>query len=111
LRKGPLLSEIDRLKNEQKAATAQTHVDSLKKSNPLHDQAHAAALRILELQRDRQKVKLARMQSNMAALEIKASLGGMVAQQNTWRNNSMGHPQEGDQMWRGGPPLGLFVPS
>ena len=39
LQKGPVLSEIDRLKNEQKAAIARTHVESLKKSNALHDQA------------------------------------------------------------------------
>lgn len=110
LRKGPLLSEIDRLKNEQKTAIARIHVDSLKKSNALHDQADAAALRILELQRDRQKVALERAQNNMAALEIKASLGGMVAQQNTWRNNSMGHPQEGDQLWRGAPLVSIFDP-
>jgi HlyD family secretion protein len=111
LRKGPLLSEIDRLKNEQKAAIARTHVESLKKSNALHDQADTAALRILELQRDRQKVALDRAQDNMNKLEIKASLGGMVAQQNTWRNNSMGHPQEGDQLWRGAPLVSIFDPT
>jgi HlyD family secretion protein len=111
LRKGPLLSEIDRLKNEQKAAIARTHVESLQKSNALHDQADAAALRILELQRDRQKVALDRAQDNMNKLEIKASLGGMVAQQNTWRNNSMGHPQEGDQLWRGAPLVSIFDPT
>jgi multidrug resistance efflux pump len=111
LRKGPLLSEIERLKNEQKAAIARIHVESLKKSNALHDQADGAALRILELQRDRQKVALERAQSNMASLEIKAPLGGMVAQQNTWRNNSMGHPQEGDQLWRGAPLVSIFDPS
>lgn len=111
LRKGPLLSEIDRLKNEQKAAIAHIHVDSLKKSNVLHDQSDAAALRILELQRDRQKVALDRAQSNMEKLEIKAPLGGMVAQQNTYRNNSMGHPQEGDQLWRGAPLVNIFDPS
>jgi HlyD family secretion protein len=111
LRKGPLLSEIDRLKNEQKATIARTHVESLKQSNALHDQADAAALRILELQRDRQKVALDRAQSNMDKLEIKAPLGGMVAQQNTWRNNSMGHPQEGDQLWRGAPLVSIFDPN
>lgn len=111
LRKGPLLSEIDRLKNEQKAAVARIHVDSLQKSNALHDQADAAALRILELQRDRQKVTLERTQNNMNALEIKAPLGGMVALQNTWRNNSMGHPQEGDQLWRGAPLVSIFDPT
>ena len=53
LRKGPLLSEIDRLKNEAKAEDARAHVSSLKKSDHFHDLSDAAALRILELQRDR----------------------------------------------------------
>src|SRR5579872_5899360 len=62
LRRGPLLSEIDRLKNETKAENAQAHVDSLMRSNHFHDEAEAANLRVLELQRDRQKVSLERAQ-------------------------------------------------
>jgi hypothetical protein len=111
LKKGPLLSEIDRLKNEQKATIARAHVEGLTKSNLLHDEADAAALRILELQRDRQKVALERAQDNMNKLQIKSTLSGMVAQQNTWRNNTNGHPQEGDQLWRGSPLVSIFDPS
>jgi multidrug efflux pump subunit AcrA (membrane-fusion protein) len=44
LRKGPVLSEIDRLKSEEQARIAGIHVESLKKSNDLHDKADAAAL-------------------------------------------------------------------
>ena len=35
----------------------------------------------------------------------------MVALQNVYRNNSMGHAQEGDQVWPGSPLLKLFDPS
>src|SRR5579864_8015933 len=56
LRKGPILSEIDRLKNQAKLEDAQAHVASLKRSMSFHDVAEAADLKILELQRDRQKV-------------------------------------------------------
>jgi hypothetical protein len=35
----------------------------------------------------------------------------MVALENIWRNNSMGHAQEGDQLWPGAPLLRLFDPS
>lgn len=111
LKKGPLLSEIDRLKNEEKAAIAHTHVESLKKSNALHDQADAAAYRILELQRDRQKVTLERTQNNINLLTIKASLAGMVAHQNVFRANTLGHPQEGDQLYRGQALLSIFDPT
>jgi membrane fusion protein (multidrug efflux system) len=111
LRKGPLLSEIDRLKNEVKAEAAREHVASLKKSSAFHDQADAAAVRILELQRDRQKVSLDRALSNADKLQIHAPLDGMVALENVWRNNSMGKPQEGDQLWPGQPLVRLFDPS
>jgi HlyD family secretion protein len=110
LRKGPLLSEIDRLKNEAKAADARAHVASLKKSNGLHDQADAAAVRILELQRDRQKVSLERAQSNAERLQIHAPLDGMAALLNVWRNGNMGHAQEGDQLWQGQPLVRIFDP-
>jgi multidrug efflux pump subunit AcrA (membrane-fusion protein) len=110
LRKGPTLSEIARLQNEVRAEIAAKHVESLHKSMASHDQADAAALRILELQRDRQKVALDRAQSNMAKLEIHAPLAGMVAHQTLYRNNSMGHPQEGDQLYRGQPLVSIFDP-
>ena len=60
LQKGPVLSEIDRLKAEVRLQNARTHVDSLTRSNAAHDKSDAASLRILELQRDRQKVMLER---------------------------------------------------
>jgi len=111
LRKGPLLAEIDRLKNEVKAQAAREHVASLKKSGTFHDQADAAAVRILELKRDRQKVGLDRALANAEKLEIHAPLDGMAALANVWRNNSMGKAQEGDQLWAGQPLVRLFDPS
>jgi hypothetical protein len=45
LRRGLLLSEIDRLKNEAKAADAQAHVETLTRSDHFHDVAEAANIR------------------------------------------------------------------
>jgi len=111
LQKGPILSEIERLKTEVKLKTAADHLESLRKSMAFHDRADAAALRILELQRDRQKVALERAQNNMAKLELHAALAGVVAHQNLYRNNSMGHAQEGDQLYRGQPLVSIFDPA
>jgi len=110
IKKGPILSEIDHLKNEQIAATARAHVESLQKANALHDKADAAALRFLELQRDRQKVTMERNQSNLEKMTLKAPLAGMIAHENVFRSNSMGHAQEGDQLWRGQPLVSIFDP-
>jgi HlyD family secretion protein len=111
LQKGPVLSDIDLNKAKITAERAREQVASLKKSIALHDKADAAGLRIVELQRDRQKVALERAETNMARLQVKAPLAGMVAHQNVYRNNSMGKPQEGDQLYRGQPLLSIFDPS
>lgn len=111
IKKGPILSDIDRLKNEERARIAGLHVESLKKSDALHDQADAAALRYLELQRDRQKVNVDRTQNNIRALEIHAPLAGMVAHELVYRNNTMSHAQEGDQLYRGQPLVSIFDPT
>jgi HlyD family secretion protein len=111
IRKGPVLSEIERQKNQVKLQDAQEHVASLKRSSEFHNQAETAEIRILELQRDRQQVAVEREQTNMEKLAVKASLNGMVALENVWRNNSMGHAEEGDQLWPGQPLLRLFDPS
>ncbi len=111
LKKGPTLAEIDRLKDEAKLDIARKHVASLKKSNAAHDRSDAAALRILELQRDRQKVALERTQTNIQKLEIHSTQAGMVAIQNVYRANSQGKPQEGDQLYPRQVLASIFDPS
>jgi HlyD family secretion protein len=110
MRKGPILSDIDRQKNELKVRDGQEHVASLKKSIAAHEQAEAAESRIFELQRDRQKVAVERAKANIAKLQLRAPLDGMVALQNVFRNNSLGHAEERDQLWPGTPLLRLFDP-
>ncbi len=111
IRKGPVLSDIDQQKNAVKLEDARQHVASLERSNHFHDLAEAAELRIVELQRDRQKFVVQRQEKNADKLALRAPIAGMVALQNVYRNNSMGHAQEGDQLWPGSPLLRLFDPS
>jgi len=111
LQKAPILAEIARLENEVKAEITRQHVESLTKSNGYHDRSDAAALRILELQRDRQKVALERAQTNIDRMEVRAPLAGMVAHQNVYRGNSFGHAQEGDQLYRGQALVSIFDPA
>ncbi len=110
LRKGPVLSEIDRLKNEARAQSARARVASLKRINQSRLQAETAALRILELQMARQKVALERAERNSKLLDVRAPIAGMVALENLWRGGSMGHAQEGDQLNSGQALLKIFDP-
>jgi HlyD family secretion protein len=111
LRKGAVLAEIDRLKNQAAADGAVARVASLEKSNALRQTAEAAALKIIELQQLRQKVAWDRAESNRLKLTIKAPLAGMVVLENIWKGGSMGHPQEGEQLWTGQPLLKIFDPA
>lgn len=111
LRKGPILSEIDRLKNQAKLEDAQAHVASLKRSNHFHDVSDAADIKILELQRDRQKLAWERAQESAEKMVVKAPIPGMVSRENSWHNDTFGPAQEGDQLWPGEPLLRIFDPS
>ena len=111
LKKGPILSDIDRLKNESKAKSSQARLESLRKSNDSRNKAETAAVRILELKLQRQEVTLERIRSNMNRLVVRSPQDGMVALENTWKSGTMGPPQEGDQLWPGQPVLRVFDPS
>ncbi|MBC8166159.1 MAG: efflux RND transporter periplasmic adaptor subunit [Bryobacteraceae bacterium] len=111
LKKGPVLSEISRLQNEEKGRNARARVESLVKSDASRRLAEVAALEILKLQMERQKVALDRAQLNAEKLILKAPLAGMVALENLWRGGSMGNAQEGDQLWNGQPLLKIFDPT
>jgi HlyD family secretion protein len=52
-----------------------------------------------------------RAEANAEKLVLRASIPGMVARENTWRNDSFGPAQEGDQIWPGEPLLRIFDPS
>jgi multidrug resistance efflux pump len=111
LKKGPVLSDLDRMKNEAKAANSQLRLASLKKSDEWRTKSEEASVRILELKLERQRVTLERLQANLERLVIKAPQDGMVSHEITWRQGNMGPPQVGDRMWSGMPLLRIFNPS
>jgi HlyD family secretion protein len=111
IRKGPVLSDLDQLKNAEKLRDADEHVKSLGRSSQFHDVAERADVGVLVLQRDRQKLTLAQLQRDLDKLTVKAPIDGMVSLDNVWKNNSMGHAQEGDQLYAGNPLLRIFDPT
>ncbi len=108
LRKGAVLSEIDRQKADENLKNAEAHVASLKSSTAAHERAEAAELQVLKLQASRQKLTFDRLQGDSDKLVLRAPIPGMIALQNIWRQGSMGHAQEGDSVWGGSPLLRLF---
>jgi HlyD family secretion protein len=111
MRKDPILSEIEKEKTNIKLVAALEQVASLQRSNHFHELAESADTRILQLQRDRQKAAVERLQRNVEKLTLRASIPGMIALADVVRNNSIGHAREGDQLWPGIPLLRLFDPA
>ncbi|MEP6962704.1 MAG: HlyD family efflux transporter periplasmic adaptor subunit [Acidobacteriota bacterium] len=109
--KAEILPDINKQQNNVRAKQAQLHLDSLKISQAHHDKSEAAAVRILELQRDRQKVALERAQANIENLVMKAPIAGMVAHSVQYRQGSVTHVQVGDQLTRGTGLVSIFDPS
>lgn len=108
--KASVLSDIDAKQNAIRAEKAQARLESLRRTQPQEERADQAALRILELQRDRQKAGLDRARANLEKLRVQAPLGGMVAHATFYNNGSMVRPQEGDQMTRNNTLLNIFDP-
>lgn len=111
LRKGPVLSEIDRQKAEVRHKAALRNLESLSKSHVLREKSEAAALRVVELQSERQKVGLDRANSSLERLLVRAPIGGMAALDNIWRSGTIGPAQEGDQVYAGQAILRIFDPA
>jgi len=111
IRKGPVLSEIEQAKANEILKNADLHVKSLKISMQAHDRAEASELQVLRLQAERQKLTLARLEADSQKLVLRATIPGMIALQSVWKNNSMGHAREGDQLWPGSPLMRIFDPA
>src|SRR6185295_5095673 len=94
-----------------KADSARIRVGVLQKINGSRSEAEAAALKVLELQMQRQSVALERAQTNAEKMLLKAPLDGMVSLENIWRGGSMGNAQEGDQLGSGQSLLKIFDPT
>lgn len=111
LRKAPILSAIDAETDQVNVDDAHAQIASLKLSNHEQDTAEAAALQILELQRDQQYREYQRAKDAVERMTVRAPLSGMVALVSSWHNGTFSRPQEGDQLWGGSPLLRIFNPS
>jgi multidrug resistance efflux pump len=108
--KAPVLSETEATRNQLLADKARAQLDSLDRRHPAEARADAAALRVLELQRDRQRGANDRARANLEKLRVRAPIAGMVAHATRYNNGAMVRPQEGDQLTRGNTLLSIFDP-
>jgi HlyD family secretion protein len=108
--KAEVLSRVEAEENEIRAEKAQAQLDSLRRKHVDEEIVDQAALRLLELQRDRARANFDTAQANLEKLEVRAPLSGMVALYTRYNSSSIEQPQEGDQMNARNSLLSIFDP-
>jgi multidrug resistance efflux pump len=108
--KESVLSATEAERNRILAEKARAQLESIGRRHPDEERADAAALRVLELQRDRQKAAYDRARANLEKLRVRAPIGGMVAYALRYNNGTMVRPQEGDRLSRNSTIMSIFDP-
>jgi multidrug efflux pump subunit AcrA (membrane-fusion protein) len=98
IEKVELLSRIDAEKAQEDLDEAQATLAQLKRTFELKRQAAQAAIRILEIQRDRTRETMLHAQANSALMQIHAPIDGIVVFNTIWKQGNMGEVEEGDQV-------------
>jgi HlyD family secretion protein len=101
MQKLELFSRIDAEKNEEALEEAKATLQQLRETFDLKRQAARAAIRLLELQRDRAHQVMEHARTNAELMQIHAPLDGVVVLNTIWRQGKMGEVEEGDQVGAG----------
>ena len=111
IQKAEIVSRIDAEKNQENLDEAKATYDQLRETFDLKRKAAQAAIRILEIQRDRTQQTMMHAQANADLMQIHAPLDGVVVLNTIWKQGTMGEVQEGDQVRPGVPFMQVVNPS
>ena len=98
IQKAEIVSRIDAEKNQQNLDEAKATFAQLRETFDLKRKAAQAAIRILEIQRDRTQQTMLHAQANADLMQIHSPLDGVVVLDTIWKQGTMGEVQEGDQV-------------
>ncbi len=111
IQKAEIVSRIDAEKNQENLDEAKATYDQLRETFDLKRKAAQAAVRILEIQRDRTQQTMMHAQANADLMQIRSPLDGVVVLNTIWKQGTMGEVQEGDQVRPGEPFMQVVNPS
>jgi HlyD family secretion protein len=111
MQKTEILSRIDAEKAQEDLEEAQATLAQLRETFSLKRKAAQAAIRILEIQRDRTQQIMLHAQADAERMQIRAPLDGVVVLNTIWKQGKMGEVQEGDQLRPGIPFMHVVDPS
>jgi HlyD family secretion protein len=101
LQKNEIVSPIDAEKNQETLDETRTTFQQLQETFALKRKAAAAAIHILELQRDRAQEAMQYAKSNASKMTIHSPMNGIAVLNAIWLNERMGTVQAGDSVFPG----------
>lgn len=110
-RRNEVVSKIDAEKNLANLEEARARLQQLQETFQLKRAANLAEIKVLEIQRDRAKSAMDHSKSNAQKMEIRSPLDGAIVLNSTWKGNSMGEIQEGDEVRPGVPFMQVMNPN
>jgi len=111
MQKVEILSRIDAEKTQESLDEAKATLQQLRETFDLKRKAAQAAIRILEIQRDRTRETMLHAQANSDLMQIHSPIDGVVVLNTIWKEGKMGEVQEGDQVRPGVPFMQVIDPS
>ncbi len=111
MRKNEILSRIDAEKNQENLDQAKANLQQLKQTFDLKRRSAKAAIRILELQRDKAQEDMLHAQANADQMQIRSPIDGVVVLHSIWKQETLEQLQEGDQVKAGIPLIDVVDPS
>jgi HlyD family secretion protein len=111
MQKVEILPRIDAEKSQENLDEAKATLQQLRETFDLKRKAAQAAIRILEIQRDRTRETMLHAQANSELMQIHSPIDGVVVLNTIWKQGKMGEVQEGDQVRPGVPFMQVVDPS
>src|SRR5260370_41921458 len=111
MQKTEIVSRIDAEKNQENLDEAKATYDQLRETFDLKRKAAQAAIRLLEIQRDRTQQTMLHAQANADLMQIRAPLDRVVVLNTIWKQGTMGEGQERDQIRPGVPLMQVVNPA
>jgi multidrug resistance efflux pump len=111
MQKVAILSRIDAEKAQEDLEEAQATLAQLRETFALKRKAGQAAIRTLEIQRDRTQQIMMHARADAALMEIHAPIDGIVVLNPIWKQGQMGDVEEGDQIRPGNAFMQVVDPS
>jgi HlyD family secretion protein len=111
IQRNEVVSRIDAEKNQEAVDEGQATLKQLKETYQLKRAAAVAAIKILEIQRDRAKEAMRYALANAAKMTVHSPMAGVVVYNTIWLGGRMGTVQQGDQVRPGVPFLLVVDPS